>query len=134
MPDHVSGWLEQLGLGQYASNFIDNDIDAQLLTQLTDTDLKELGISSLGHRKKIIGAIETLVQAEPEATATITPKDKAERRQLTVMFCDLMGSTELSQRLDTEDLSEINRAYQDACKTAIERYEGYVARYCFRHS
>ena len=129
MPDHVSGWLEQLGLGQYASTFIDNDIDAQLLTQLTDTDLKELGISSLGHRKKIIGAIETLIQAEPEATATITPKDKAERRQLTVMFCDLIGSTELSQRLDPEDLREINRAYQDACKTAIERYEGYVARY-----
>lgn len=129
MPDHVSEWLELLGLGQYASNFIDNDIDGQLLPQLTDTDLKELGISSLGHRKKIIGAIEILVQAGPAATATITPKDEAERRQLTVMFCDLMGSTELSQRLDPEDLREVNRAYQDACKTAIERYEGYVARY-----
>jgi predicted ATPase/class 3 adenylate cyclase len=129
MPDHVSGWLEQLGLGQYASNFIDNDIDVQLLTQLTDTDLKELGINSLGHRKKIIGAIETLVQAGPATIANIIPKDKAERRQLTVMFCDLMGSTALSQRLDPEDLREINRAYQDACKTAIERYEGYVARY-----
>ncbi len=129
MLDHVSEWLEQLGLSQYASNFIDNDIDAQLLTQLTETDLKELGISSLGHRKKIIGAIETLVQGEPEATATVTPKDEAERRQLTVMFCDLVGSTELSQRFDPEDLREVNRAYQDACKTAIERYEGYVARY-----
>ena len=80
-------------------------------------------------RKKIIGAIETLVQAGSAATATITPKDGAERRQLTVMFCDLMGSTELSQRLDPEDLRDVNRAYQDACKTAIERYEGYVARY-----
>jgi class 3 adenylate cyclase len=129
MPDHVSGWLEQLGLGQYASNFIDNDIDAQLLTQLTDTDLKELGINSLGHRKKIIGAIEILVQTGPATITNIIPKDEAERRQLTVMFCDLMGSTELSQRLDPEDLREINRAYQDACKTAIERYEGYVARY-----
>ncbi len=129
IPDHVSEWLKLLGLGQYASNFIDNDIDVQLLPQLTDIDLKELGISSLGHRKKIIGAIETLVQTGSAATATITLKDKAERRQLTVMFCDLIGSTELSQRLDPEDLREINRAYQDACKAAIERYEGYVARY-----
>jgi len=129
MPDHVSDWLEQLGLAQYASNFTDNDIDTQLLVELTNTDLKELGISSLGHRKRILGAIETLVQPGPEATTTFTPKDEAERRQLTVMFCDLMGSTELSQQLDPEDLREINRAYQDACKTAIERYEGYVARY-----
>ncbi len=129
MSDHVSKWLEQLGLEQYASNFTDNDIDAQLLAQLADTDLKEIGISSLGHRKKLLGAIEILVQAGPVATATITPKDEAERRQVTVMVCALVGSTELSQRLDPEDLREVNRAYQDACKTAIERYEGYVARY-----
>jgi class 3 adenylate cyclase/predicted ATPase len=129
MPNEVSAWLERLGLGRYASNFIDNDIDTQLLARLSNADLKELGISSLGHRKKILGAIETLVQAGPQATAAVTPKDEAERRQLTVMFCDLMGSTELSQQLDPEDLREINRTYQDACKTAIERYEGYVARY-----
>ena len=129
MPINVSEWLEQLGLEQYASNFTDNDIDAQLLAQLTDSDLKEIGISSLGHRKMILAAIETSIQAGPEATATITPKGEAERRQLTVMFCDLVDSTELSQRLDPEDLREVNRAYQDACKTAIERYEGYVARY-----
>ncbi len=125
----VSEWLEKLDLGQYASSFIENDIDTQLLTQLTDTDLKELGISSLGHRKKILGAIETLDQQETEATILITSTGEAERRQLTVMFCDLAGSTELSQRLDPEDLREINRAYQDACKMAIERYEGYIARY-----
>jgi class 3 adenylate cyclase/predicted ATPase len=125
----VSEWLEKLGLGQYASNFIDNHIDVQLLAQLTDADLKELGISSLGHRKKILGAIETLDQQETEATIPITSTGEAERRQLTVMFCDLVGSTELSQRLDPEDLREINRAYQDACKMAIERYEGYIARY-----
>ena len=86
MPNHVSRWLEQLGLEQYASNFTDNDIDAQLLAQLTDADLKEIGISSLGHRKKLLGAIEILVQAGPAATATITPKDEAERRQLTVTY------------------------------------------------
>jgi class 3 adenylate cyclase/predicted ATPase len=129
MPDHVSEWLEQLGLEQYASNFSDNDIDAQLLTQLKDADLKEIGISSLGHRKKILDAIETLDQQESEAIIPITSTGEAERRQLTVMFCDLAGSTELSQRLDPEDLREINRAYQDACKMAIERYEGYIARY-----
>ena len=129
MPKDVSEWLEKLGLGQYASNFTDNDIDTQLLAQLTDADLKELGISSLGHRKTIFSAIKTLNQNESEPTATIFPKDEAERRQLTVMFCDLAGSTELSQQLDPEDLREINRAYLDACKAAIERYEGYVARY-----
>jgi class 3 adenylate cyclase/predicted ATPase len=129
MPDHVSEWLEQLGLEQYASNFSDNDIDAQLLAQLKDADLKEIGISSLGHRKKILGAIETLDQQESEAIIPITSTGEAERRQLTVMFCDLAGSTELSQRLDPEDLREVNRAYQDACKMAIERYDGYVARY-----
>ena len=129
MVANVSEWLDKLGLGQYASNFTDNDIDAQLLTHLTDTDLKELGIGSLGHRKKILAAIEILGQPESEATTPITPTAEAERRQLTVMFCDLVGSTELSQQLDPEDLREVNRAYQDVCKIAIERYEGYVARY-----
>ena len=129
MPEVVSEWLEKLGLGQYASNFTDNDIDTQLLAQLTDADLKELGISSLGHRKTILSAIKTLNQNESKPTTTVATKSEAERRQLTVMFCDLAGSTELSQKLDPEDLREVNRAYQDTCKAAIERYEGYVARY-----
>jgi class 3 adenylate cyclase/predicted ATPase len=129
MPENVSAWLEKLGLGQYASDFADNDIDIHLLAQLTDADLKELGISSLGHRKTIFSAIETLGHTESEPITTITSKGEAERRQLTVMFCDLAGSTELSQNLDPEDLREVNRAYQDSCKAAIERYEGYVARY-----
>jgi class 3 adenylate cyclase/predicted ATPase len=129
MHKDISEWLEKLGLGQYASSFKENDIDTQILTQLTDTDLKELGICSLGHRKKILGAIEILDQQESAETIPITSTGEAERRQLTVMFCDLVGSTELSQSLDPEDLREVNRAYQDACKTAIERYEGYIARY-----
>ena len=129
MPKDVSEWLEKLGLGQYTSNFTNNDIDTHLLVQLTDADLKELGISSLGHRKTILGAIETLSQNESEPTTNITSKGEAEHRQLTVMFCDLVGSTELSQQLDPEDLRDVNRAYQDACKAAIERYGGYVARY-----
>ena len=76
--------------------FADNDIDTQLLPQLTDADLKELGISSLGHRKTILSAIKTLNQNESEPTTNITSKGEAEHRQLTVMFCDLVGSTELS--------------------------------------
>ena len=129
MPEVVSEWLKKLGLGQYTSIFTDNDIDTHLLAQLTDADLKELGISSLGHRKTILSAIETLNQNESEPTTNATSKGEAERRQLTVMFCDLVGSTELSQQLDPEDLRDVNRAYQDTCKSAIERYEGYVARY-----
>ncbi len=129
MPEDVSEWLEKLGLAQYASNFTDNDIDAHLLAQLTDADLKELGISSLGHRKTILSAINSLSQNESAPSTSITPKGEAGRRQLTVMFCDLVGSTALSEELDPEDLQEVNRAYQDACKAAIDRYEGYVARY-----
>ena len=129
MPETVSGWLVKHGLGQYASIFTENDIDANLLAQLTNTDLKELGISSLGHRKTILSAIKALGQEVPESSTIQTSKGEAERRQLTVMFCDLAGSTELSQRLDPEDLRDVNRAYQDTCKAAIERYDGYVARY-----
>ena len=129
MDKEVSEWLEKLGLGQYISSFIENDIDIQLLPQLTDADLKEIGIKSLGHRKKILAAIEALDKPESKAATPVLSRGEAERRQLTVMFCDLAGSTELSQRLDPEDLRDINRAYQDACKMAIERYEGYIARY-----
>ncbi len=129
MPEDVSQWLLQLGLGQYTSNFTDNDIDIQLLVELTDADLKELGISSLGHRKRIIGAIALLEGDALAADTSPIVSTEAERRQLTVMFCDLAGSTELSQSLDPEDLREVNRAYQDACKEAIDRYEGYIARY-----
>ena len=96
MPKDVSEWMEKLGLGQYTANFTNNDIDTHLLVQLTDADLKELGISSLGHRKTILGAIETLSQNESEPTTNIISKGEAEHRQLTVMFCDLVGSTELS--------------------------------------
>ena len=129
MPKNVSEWLEKLGLSQYVSNFTDNDIDTQLLAQLIDADLKELGISSLGHRKTILSAIKTLNQNESDSSTTVASKGEAERRQLTVMFCDLVGSTELSGKLDPEDLRNVNRSYQDACKVSIERYEGYVARY-----
>jgi class 3 adenylate cyclase len=136
--DSVAQWLEQLGLGQYASIFAENDIDGEVLPDLTESDLEKLGVT-LGHRKKILKAIAALQAAESARTpsgavsgqpsTTQTPPAEAERRQLTVMFCDLVGSTQLTQKLDPEDLRDLNRAYQDACTAAIERYEGYVARY-----
>jgi class 3 adenylate cyclase/tetratricopeptide (TPR) repeat protein len=139
MNDSVTRWLEELGLGQYAEAFEDGAIDWGVLPDLDHEILKELGVHPPGHRLRILKAIQSLEPGESVENAHISggvvPKEgtatsgDAERRQLTVMFCDLVGSTELSQQLDPEDMREVNRAYQDACKAAIERYEGYVARY-----
>ncbi|HEX9584071.1 MAG TPA: adenylate/guanylate cyclase domain-containing protein, partial [Gammaproteobacteria bacterium] len=140
MSDGVSGWLEQLGLGRYRQAFAENHIEERILLQLTDADLKELGVASLGHRKILLQAItalreEQVTEAAPGAAAEVASPVRdsgshdAERRQLTIMFCDLAGSTELSQQLDPEDLREVNRSYQDAVKSAIEHFGGYVARY-----
>lgn len=135
MSDRVTRWLEELGLGRYADAFAEQEVAYDDLGDLTDADLKELDIP-LGPRKRLLRAIEQLDSGPApkdhlrESSSRQWPKsDNAERRQLTVMFCDLADSTELSQRLDPEDLREVNRGYQDACKRAIERYEGYVARY-----
>ena len=131
MSNKITAWLEALGLVEYEKLFATQRIDYEVLPELTDADLKDLGIP-LGPRKKLLKAISKLT-SDPAPTVThevaaVSTPD-AERRQLTVMFCDLVGSTELSQILDPEDMREVNRAYQDACKNAIERYEGYVARY-----
>ena len=131
MSDCVNRWLEEIGLGEHAESFVENDIDFDLLTRLSTEELKELGLS-VGHRRRFLDAVAKLREAGSEGAGISrhsAPHGAAERRQLTVMFCDLVGSTELSQKLDAEDLREINRAYQDACKAAIERYDGYVARY-----
>ncbi|MEE9254635.1 MAG: adenylate/guanylate cyclase domain-containing protein, partial [Pseudomonadales bacterium] len=131
MSDRVNRWLEEIGLGEHAESFVENDIDFNLLPRLGTEDLKELGLS-VGHRRRFLDAVARLKEAASEEAGISTPSAphrEAERRQLTVMFCDLVGSMELSQKLDPEDLREINRAYQDACKAAIERYDGYVARY-----
>ncbi len=136
----VTHWLDGLGLGQYASVFTENAIDLEVLPELTEADLESLGVL-LGHRKKILKAIADLLTRADEAAAplreTQTPGaqapsprvSEAERRQLTVMFCDLVGSTELSRRLDPEDLREVMRRYQDAVAGAVTRYEGYVAKF-----
>jgi len=142
MSGSVTRWLEQLGLGQYAGAFEENAIELEHLPDLNHDTLKEIGIRAVGHRMTVLKAAVNLNAApEPEgradagaardADSALTPSSAsdAERRQLTVMFCDLAGSTELSQKLDPEDLQEVTRAYQDSCKAVIERYDGYVARY-----
>ena len=129
----VSSWLRGLGLENYTQAFHANDIDAEVLPRLTADDLSALGITSIGHRRKLLDAIAALDQgraataAEPIAAAA-RPVE-AERRQLTVLFCDLVGSTELAARLDPEDLREVMRAYQAACAGVVCRFEGHLARF-----
>jgi SAM domain (Sterile alpha motif)/Adenylate and Guanylate cyclase catalytic domain len=112
----IADWLESLGMSEYAERFAENDIDISVLRHLTDQDLKELGIS-LGHRRKMLAAITQMTGTAP-ASPTFTPitepkpQGTAERRQVTVMFSDLVGSTALSARMDPEDLRELISAYQ----------------------
>jgi class 3 adenylate cyclase len=122
-------FLEQHGLGKYTQELAENAIGLDVLPDLSDSDLKEIGLP-LGDRKRLLmAALQLEEPARRKSELTTSPKTEAERRQLTVMFCDLVGSTALSHQLDPEDLRDVNRAYQDACKAAIERYEGFVARY-----
>jgi class 3 adenylate cyclase/predicted ATPase len=132
----IGGWLRNLGLGQYEAAFRANEIDAKVLPDLTAGDLKELGVSAIGHRRAILAAIARLsapsaILAEVEKPPLATPsvRDAAERRQLTVMFCDLVGSTALSARLDPEDMREIIGAYHRCCAEQITKAGGFVAKY-----
>ncbi len=131
----IDGWLRRIGLAQYAEIFRANDIDGELLGRLTNDDLKDIGVASLGHRRKLLKAIAALTAA-PEAPSSIPvavtePKthDTAERRQVTVMFADLVGSTALSTGMDPEDLREIISAYQKCVAEAVHHFGGFVARY-----
>src|SRR3974377_1108829 len=126
----IGDWLEELGLGEYAQRFAENGIDSSVLGHLSDQDLKDLGVL-LGHRRKLQAAIAGLLgaaSAPPKTVAppTTKPEDAAERRQLTVMFCDLVGSTALSARLDPEDLRAIIAAYHRCVAAIIERAGGFV--------
>jgi len=123
----IAVWLRELGLERYKRAFQEGEIDREVLPHLTDGDLRELGIP-LGPRKKLLKAIESLDEHAKEA-ASLPRAGQAERRQLTVMFCDLVGSTALSAQLDPEDMREVIRAYQDACAGVIGRFEGFVAKY-----
>ncbi len=126
----VAGWLRGLGLEQYAPGFRDNDIDGEVLRRLTAEDLRELGVASVGHRRRLLDAIAALGQGAPTEAppASIAPAE-AERRQLTVMFCDLVGSTPLSTRFDPEDLREVIGAYHRCVADTVARFAGFVAKY-----
>src|ERR1700752_2286195 len=119
-------WLQELGLEQYAHRFAENDITFAILVDLTDQDLEKIGVASLGHRRQLLRAIGELKSA-PEpctmAAAPIAPHDAAERRQVTVMFSDLVGSTALSARMDPEDLREVIAAYQKCVADTVRRFD-----------
>jgi class 3 adenylate cyclase/predicted ATPase len=130
----VVAWLRGLGLEQYAPAFRDNDVDGEVLPELTSDDLISIGVTSVGHRRKLLAAIASLGAAPHAATVMAAPRDApapadAERRQLTVMFCDLVGSTALSARLDPEDLREVIAAYHRAVAQIVAGFDGFVSRY-----
>jgi len=130
----VAEWLRGLGLEQYAAAFRDNDVDRKVLRRLTGEDLRELGVASIGHRRRLLDAIAALPSGAPQpGTETILAEavssGDAERRQLTVMFCDLVGSTALSTRFDPEDLRELIGAYHRCVTDTVGRFAGFVAKY-----
>src|SRR5262249_32781325 len=133
-------WLRSLGLGKYEAAFRENEIDETVLPNLTAEDLKDLGVSIVGHRRKLLDAIAALRSnagvTGPSAAAgamsaipMASPEDRAERRQVTVMFSDLVGSTALSTRMDPEDLREVISAYQKRVAETVGRFGGFVAKY-----
>jgi class 3 adenylate cyclase/tetratricopeptide (TPR) repeat protein len=142
MSIEITHWLRGLGLEQFAAAFLANDIDAGILPELTADDLIGLGVTSIGHRRKLLAAIATLREGSAISdppTPSIEPVGRgedagigtisAERRQLTVMFCDLVGSTALASRLDPEDLREVLGAYRAVVAEIVAGFGGYVAKY-----
>src|SRR6516165_4451082 len=127
----IAEWLASIGLSEYAQPFADNGIDLSVIRDLTEQDLKDLGVL-LGHRRRILRAIAELDGVAPAPTETATepvPRDEGERRQLTVMFCDLVGSTALSARLDPEEMWRVIASYHACIGEVIGRYQGMIARY-----
>jgi class 3 adenylate cyclase len=128
----IAEWLRDLGLAEYEPAFRENAIDAAILPELTADDLRDLGVNLVGHRRRLLAAIAAL-RAEPSAAPAerfqVRARPEAERRQLTVMFCDLVGSTALSARLDPEDLRAIIGAYHRCVAEVVEGFGGFVARY-----
>src|SRR5436190_15424054 len=143
----ISEWLRSFGLEQYAPAFRDNDIDGEILRRLTAEDLRELGVTSIGHRRRLLDAIAALGAGGSTPAPTNVPVGgsplpfpppqageervgrEAERRQLTVMFCDLVGSTALAGRHDPEDLRELIGAYHRCVAETVGRFAGFVAKY-----
>jgi len=132
----IGGWLRGLGLERYEQAFRENEIDLRVLPELTADDLKELGVAAIGHRRLLLKAIADLAAGAGRAAAEDVPAAspanataEAERRQLTVMFCDLVGSTPLSTRFDPEDLREIVGAYHRCVADTVGHFGGFVAKY-----
>src|SRR5215510_4118818 len=137
---NVTTWLRGLGLEQYATAFVENEVDELSLPNLTAEDLRDLGITAIGHRRRLLEAIAAL-RAETPGTAvpstsappTLQQPDlgtgEAERRQLTVMFCDIVGSTTLSTQIDPEDLRDLINAYHEAVAETVASFDGFVAKY-----
>src|SRR5436309_229135 len=124
----IGEWLRELGLEQYEPAFHANEIDARVLPSLTAEDLKDLGVSLVGHRRRFLDAIASLGTEAPASLDASAPA-AAERRQLTVMFCDLVGSTALAARLDPEDLRDVIAAYHRAVADVVRSFDGFVANY-----
>ena len=130
-------WLRRLGLERYEAVFRENEINERVLPKLTAEDLKELGVTALGHRRILLDAITALgtdtsgkaSSAEAPSAPSASPEDRAERRQVTVMFSDLVGSTALSSRMDPQDLREVISAYQKCVAETVRRLDGFVAKY-----
>src|SRR5262249_10015919 len=133
----LAGWWRSFGLERYETAFRENEIDDTVLPSLTADDLKDLGVGTVGHRRKLLDAIAALrpdastKAPSPDALAvTDRPaRDAAERRQVTVMFSDLVGSTALSAHMDPEDLREVISAYQKCVAETVRHFDGFVARY-----
>src|SRR5215471_16830414 len=128
-------WLRGLGLERYEADFRDNEIDWAVLPKLTSDDLRDIGVTAVGHRRKLLEAIAQLGAADapldplPPVPSGGTAAAEAERRQLTIMFCDLVGSTPLATRLDPEDLRDVIGAYLRSVAEVIGRFDGFVAKY-----
>jgi class 3 adenylate cyclase len=134
----IADWLKQLGMQEYIQQFAENDIDFAILSTLTDQDLEKMGVTSLGHRRRLLHGIANLKGVEKAApainvavapSAAPRPTESAERRQVTVLFSDLVGSTALSARMDPEDLHEVISAYQKCIAEVVRRFGGFVAKY-----
>jgi class 3 adenylate cyclase len=133
----IADWLSEVGMHEYIQRFAENGIDLEIVTDLSDEDLEKIGVTSLGHRRKLLRAIANLKAAEevtPASAAAVPPPalrtaDTAERRQVTVMFSDLVGSTALAARMDPEDLRELISAYHKCVAETVRRFGGFVAQY-----
>ena len=136
----LGGWLRNLGLERYEAAFRENEINERVLPSLTQEDLKEIGVGPVGHRRMLLEAIAALRgdtgseapsadAATASAVPSVSPEDRAERRQVTVMFSDLVGSTALSARMDPEDLREVITVDQKCVAETLGRFDGFVAKY-----